>query len=111
MHRQQKINSFFKKTPKRESLQSPQTVVSDTKTDSDKNDNPKVPSSRVEAITLSSDEEDMKVSFKSVPTFLIADESDNDKSFTTVNEPSTKETEPAIEISSAEEIVQPLNQN
>lgn len=72
MNRQQKIDSFFKKTPKRNSLPSPQTVINDTKPDSDKNDNPKVPSTRMEAITLSSDEEDMKASVKTVPTFIIA---------------------------------------
>lgn len=71
MNRQQKIDSFFKKTPKRNSLPSPQTVINDIKPDSDKNDNPKVPSSRVEAITLSSDEEDMKAPVKPVPTFII----------------------------------------
>ena len=72
MNRQQKIDSFFKKTPKRNSLPNPQTVINDTKPDSDKNDNPKVPSTRMEAITLSSDEEDMKASVKTVPTFIIA---------------------------------------
>ena len=81
MNRQQKIDSFFKKTPretKSNSPQHPQTVINAnlvTKPDSDKNDNPKIPSSGVEAITLSSDEEDIKTSVKTVtklPTFIIA---------------------------------------
>ena len=83
MNRQQKIDSFFSKTSSKTSSKTEkpkrETVIN---SDSDKNDNPKVPSSQVQAITLSSDEEDMKP--KTIPTFIITD--DSDQSMTKVEE-------------------------
>ena len=103
MNRQQKIDSYFTKksnsnTPKRE------TVIN---SNSDKNDNPKVPSSQVEAITLSSDDEDMKPKAKTtIPSFIIADESD--VSMTTVEEVPSKELDQSETPSVEENIGHPI---
>ena len=103
MNRQKKIDSFFPKksnsnTPKRD------TVINRLE-NSDKNDNPKVPSSQIEAITLSSDDEDMKPKAKvPIPRFIIADESD----VSTVEEVPSKEANQSETLSVGNNIRHPI---
>ena len=73
MNKQRKIDAFFKKKPSpakdpNQTKTNPKTKDSKPK-NSDKNDNPKI--SRIEAITLSSDEEEVKKEVLPIPTFII----------------------------------------